>query len=109
MHQSRLKIAVVSALSVGLVLSSVSVAIADPPRRGGPKVVYAQKYRSNNNARNIGLGVGAVIIGGVIASEAARANGYSYRGNGLSCRQLERRCDDGSNWACRQLEIRSEC
>ena len=101
MHHSRFKFAVASALSVGLILSSVDIANADYRRN-----------RGNNVGRNIGLGVAAVVIGGIVASEAARANGYnsySYRGNGLSCRQLERRCDDGSNWACRQLEVRSEC
>ena len=109
MQKSRLKFVVASALSAGLIFSSIGVANADNSRRSGSRTVVVEKHRNNNNGRNIGLGVAAVVIGTVIASQAARANSSSYRGDGMSCGQLERRCDDGQNWACRRLEVREDC
>lgn len=80
------------------------------------------KHGSNRN-RNVAIGVGAAVVGVVIASEIARSNARSdrtyysggrtyYRSNSsdeLSCRQLERRCDDGQDWACRRLDVREDC
>jgi len=95
--------AVASALSLGLILGNVGIADA-APKKGGPKIVVLKKH--NNTGRNIAIGATAVIIGSAIASQAARA---SYRGDGMSCRALEIRCDDGANWACRRLEVRDDC
>jgi BA14K-like protein len=38
-------------------------------------------YRRNNNGRNIGIGIGAAIIGGIILNEAARADHRSSHGD----------------------------
>jgi hypothetical protein len=61
-------------------------------------------HRRSNRGRNVAIGVGAAILGGIILNEAARAN--TYRDDGLSCGQLARRCDDGLDWACRKFERR---
>ena len=76
------------------------------------------RNRSNNNGLAIGIGaaiVGAAIIGG-IANSQARPRSYdddrSYRsegGDGMSCGQLERRCDSGQEWACRYLSRSERC
>ena len=73
-----------------------------------PKSGVGPTNRGSNRDRNIAIGVGAAVIGGIIASQAASANS---RGDGesMSCRALERRCDDGQNWACRRLEVRDDC
>lgn len=71
-----------------------------------PNPGFQQSNRSSNLDRNIAIGVGAAVIGGIIASQAARANSG---GESMSCRSLERRCDDGQNWACRRLEVREDC
>ncbi|MEZ5849087.1 MAG: hypothetical protein R3D68_00370 [Hyphomicrobiaceae bacterium] len=80
-------------------------------KRPGPVVVAPQRVvpgphvrRRNNTGRNVAIGVGAAILGGIILNEAAKANGY--RDDGLSCRQLYRRCDDGQDWACRKFDRR---
>lgn len=47
-------------------------------------------YRGGRYGRNIGLGIAAGIIGGVVISQAGRANGYSerrYRASGSSAAQ----------------------
>lgn len=56
--------------------------------------------RRNNTGRNVALGVGAVVLGTIIASEAARAQGS--RGN--SCGRLDYQCSRGSYSACRQFD-----
>ncbi len=75
--------------------------------RGGRGPVVVAPRRRNNTGRNVAIGVGAAILGGIIASEAARANsrssGGDYRG-GNSCRRWAFQCDDGSRWACRNLD-----
>ncbi len=80
-------------------------------RRGGRGPVVVAPRRRNNTGRNVAIGVGAAILGGIIASEAARANsrssGGGYRGGyrgGNSCRRWALQCDDGSRWACRNLD-----
>jgi hypothetical protein len=75
-----------------------------------------QQRKSSNSGRNIAAGVAAGVAGAIILNEVARANRGSVevyeedddRPRGLSCRQLERRCDDGQDWACRRLD-RNSC
>ena len=69
-------------------------------RRGGGRTVFVGPRRRNNVGRNVAIGVGAAIIGGIVASEAARA---SSGGGGNSCRRWSYQCNDGSRWACRNL------
>lgn len=78
--------------------------------RSAPRIVAQRPApRHSNRNRNIGLGAAAAILGTAIAIEAARSSSArSYREE-LSCPALERRCDDGQNWACRRLEEREDC
>ncbi len=66
--------------------------------RSGPYRSYGGGYARSNRGRNVAIGVGAAIVGGVIANEVYRSSG------GYSCAALERRCDDGQEWACRRLD-----
>ena len=68
--------------------------------RGRP-VIVAGPRRRNNFGRNVAIGVGAAVIGGIIASEAARAR-PAYRG-GNSCARWDYQCSQGAGWACRNL------
>lgn len=69
-------------------------------RRRGRVVVVQPRRR--NVGRNVAIGVGALVVGGIIASEAARAN--SRRSGGGNCRSWAYRCDQGAGWACRNLD-----
>ncbi len=70
--------------------------------RAGPQH-YSGGHRRSNTGRNVAAGVAAAVIGGIIINEVARGNSS---GDGLSCRQLERRCDDGQDWACAKYDRR---
>ena len=63
--------------------------------RGGP--VFVGPRRRNNTGRNIAIGAGALILGGIIASQAASAGG------GNSCGRWNYRCNRGDGFACRQF------
>lgn len=69
-------------------------------RRGGGGPVYVAPRRRSNTGRNVAIGVGAAIIGGIIASEAARAS----RGPSNDCRRWAYRCESGSSRACYNLD-----
>jgi hypothetical protein len=86
-------------------------------RSAQPQGQQGQQRKSSNSGRNIAAGVAAGVAGAIILNEVARANRGSVevyeddgddRPRGLSCRQLERRCDDGQDWACRRLD-RNSC
>jgi hypothetical protein len=96
-------VAFVGAASGPVVAQQVKKSFAGRPASN--VVVARPGHRHSNTGRNIGIGIGAVVIGTIIASEVARANS----GSGMSCRALERRCDDGQNWACRRLDVREDC
>ena len=64
---------------------------------GGGGVAFAPRRR-NNTGRNIAIGAGALILGGIIASEAARSSG------GNSCNRWSYQCNRGSGSACRNLD-----
>lgn len=71
------------------------------PRRGGGK----------NRAGKIAGGIAAGIAAGIILNEIAKGQAEAreerhYRGDGLSCRQLLFRCEDGQEWACRKFDRR---
>ena len=85
---------------------------AAPPPQHGNRSGHSG-HRSSNTGRNIAAGVAAGVVGAIILNEVARANGggYStqgYRDGGLSCDELEYRCDRGQDWACRKLD-RNSC
>lgn len=67
--------------------------------RGRRGVVVVGPRRRNNVGRNIAIGVGAAVIGGMIASEVARA-----RPSGGSCNRWAWQCDNGQGWACRNFD-----
>lgn len=74
-------------------------------RRGGGGGVVVVPRRRNNTGRNIAIGVGAAVIGGIIASEAARANPRrSQRSSGEygpnTCRRWNYQCSDGYRPSC---------
>lgn len=58
----------------------------------------------------IGLGIaGAVIGSGYYYGGPRYYSSYGYYGDGMSCYQLERRCDAGYDWACRRLDRDPRC
>ena len=112
------------ALSLGVALAPMAAAVAQdaPPRSkggkgsgGGGSKQPQQQSRSGggNKTGKIVGGIAAGIAGAIILNEIAKGQGDEreyrgeryYGGDGrLSCRQLERRCDDGQGWACRKLD-----
>lgn len=75
-------------------------------------VAFAALMASSDNADargrrgvGIGLGIGAAVVGAIILSEAARAEGYR---RGPRCRRLIAACDDGEGWACRKFHRECE-
>lgn len=104
------RVATASLLALSVTVSSAGVASADPVQKKyivktPPKVVVVTpRPRYNNRNRDVALGVAAAVaVGTAIAVGAANA------GERFSCNQLERRCDDGQEWACRRLEVREDC
>lgn len=65
--------------------------------RSGGSRYYGGGYsgRRNNTGRNVAIGVGALVLGGIIASQAARANS-----GGNSCSRWSYNCDRGSRSSC---------
>lgn len=64
---------------------------------------YSGGYSDGRYRRGRRIVTGLGIAGAVIGSQ------YYYSGRGYSCAELERRCDAGSDWACRRLEVIPEC
>lgn len=83
--------------------------------RGGRGVYVAPRYygpsRGYNRGRYIAGGVAAGIAGAIILNEVARSSrpNYYYSEGGLTCGQLEARCDSGQDWACRRLDRDPNC
>lgn len=76
-------------------------------KKGGGYAPPSQQRSHNNSNRNgkVAAGIAAAVIGGIIINEVARSQSRGDSGDGrLSCRQLENRCEDGQNWACRKLD-----
>lgn len=67
-------------------------------RRGGGGGGFAPR-RGRNFNRNVAIGVGALVLGGIIASQSARASG-----GGNSCGRWNYQCNNGAGWACRNLD-----
>jgi hypothetical protein len=69
-----------------------------------PARIYVAPRRRSNVGRNVAIGVGAAVIGGIIASEAAPANSRSYSSGRGNCNRWEWQCNNGQGWACRNLD-----
>ena len=91
----------------GFGASTIHTAPADAAPLKKKIVIVKPAPNYSNRNRNIAIGAAAV-VGTIIAVEAARASSGGGGGE-LSCRALERRCDDGQNWACRRLDVREDC
>jgi hypothetical protein len=111
------RVSVAFALALGLVLVTAGVAQADPERGRGDRGYrqapqqHTSGERRSNTGRNLAVGIAAGVLGAIILNQAARAGERDHGGDdegGLSCRQLDRRCDDGQEWACRKFARRCE-
>lgn len=75
--------------------------------RGGPR-----HYGGYNRGRYVAGGIAAGIAGAIILNEINRSTApsyYYYNDGGLTCGQLEARCDAGQDWACRRLDRDPNC
>lgn len=87
----------------GIAQAALAVPHALPGQPEAPVVEVARRRysgpvrRRSNTGRNVAIGVGAAILGGIIASEAARASPRN------SCQRLDYDCSRGSRQACRSL------
>lgn len=97
-----IKFAIALTISSGLALSPIVI---------GDALAQSSSKKKSNTGRNVAAGVAAGVVGAIILNEVARGNSggsgvyVEERGERrLSCRQLERRCDDGQGWACRKLD-----
>lgn len=88
----------------GIARTALSVPHALPGQPEAPVVEVARRRysgpvrRRNNVGRNVAIGVGAAIVGGIIASEAARARPRN------SCSRWDYDCSRGYRQACRNLD-----
>lgn len=87
--------------AAGIARAAMSVPHALPAEPEAPVIEVARRrysgpVRRRNTGRNIAIGVGAAILGGIIASEAARANSRS-------CSRWDYDCSRGSRQACRNF------
>lgn len=67
-------------------------------RGGGGRAFVVAPRRRGNVGRNIAIGVGAAVVGGIIANEVYRSRG------GNSCSRWNYQCNRGAGWACRNLD-----
>lgn len=76
--------------------------------RGGSRSYGGGYYP---RGRHVAGGIAAGIAGAIILNEIARSNRptYYYSEGGLTCGQLEARCDSGQDWACRRLDRDPSC
>lgn len=65
---------------------------------GGGGRSFGGGGRGRNFGRNVGIGVGAAVLGGIIANEAYRSRG------GGNCRSWSYQCNNGSGYACRNFD-----
>jgi hypothetical protein len=98
---------------------------ADAQRRGGGSGGYkvrshppAPAYRGpvvrHRRGGGVAAGIAAGVAGAIIINELARRQSspsyyYYDRSPGMSCYELERRCDDGQEWACHRLDRDPNC
>ncbi|MDX2158106.1 MAG: hypothetical protein SFW09_16520 [Hyphomicrobiaceae bacterium] len=114
--KSLLRAATAMVLGAGLLLVQVPEGAAQGHKgkgKGGGTHVAPQHRGGGNKAGKIAGGIAAGIAGAIILNEIAKSQrqrqpDYYYggggNGGGLSCRQLERRCEDGQDWACRRFD-----
>lgn len=81
---------------------------------GGPRVYHGGHYghRRHHGGRYVAGGIAAGIAGAIILNEIARSSRPTYyysESRGLSCGELEYRCDRGQDWACRRLDRDPDC
>lgn len=69
---------------------------------GGGRSFGGRGPRRGNFGRNVAIGVGAALVGGIIANEVYRSGGGG--GGGNSCSRWNWRCNNGEGWACRQFD-----
>lgn len=77
---------------------------------GHNRHAYGHGHRHRHGGR-IAAGVAAGIGTAIILNEISRPSYGStyYSSDGLSCGQLEARCDAGHEWACRRLDRDPNC
>lgn len=68
-------------------------------RAGGGGRGFARGGGRRNFGRNVGIGVGAAVLGGIIANQAYRSGG-----GGGNCRSWSYQCSNGSGYACRNFD-----
>jgi hypothetical protein len=77
-------------------------------RRGypGPRAYAPPPERRGPSGRDVGIAIGAGVVGGIILNETLRARGRGYGGEPprYTCSALVRICDDGEGWACAQFD-----
>lgn len=121
-HMTRLFASSVAALALGFGLTvtsapDVSAQQAPVAQKSSGSVTLTQ-YRSrarhvhrHRHGGRIAAGIAAGIGTAIILNEVSRPS-YGrtyYSDNGLSCGQLEARCDAGQDWACRRLDRDPNC
>lgn len=107
--------AVAFAFSIGTAFVHVPDASAQQRhfkgKGGGGPIVHSQRrgghhhggHRRGSRSGKIAGGIAAGIAGAIILNEVTRGDERRYRG-GMSCRELDLRCGDGQDWACRRLD-----
>lgn len=80
-----------------------------PPKVAAPVMIQVADRRghSRHRGRNVGIGIAAATAAAILLSQGARASGDGGGSHSYNCRRWDRRCDEGSEWACRK--VRREC
>lgn len=90
--------------------SSGGSASRSAPRAHAHSGHHHHGHRHRHGGR-IAAGIAAGIGTAIILNEVSRPSYGTtyYSSNGLSCGQLEARCDAGQDWACRRLDRDPHC
>ncbi len=81
-------------------------------RVGGGGRYYGGRHYRGGGGRYIAGGIAAGIAGALIYNGYRGSYGPNYYyggGPGISCGELEYRCDRGEGWACRRLDVSPRC
>lgn len=95
--------------NTALVAAGTTLSGIVPPKAAAPVMIQVAEHRrghSRHRGRNVGIGIAAATAAAILLSQGARASegGGSHSYN---CRRWDRKCDEGSDWACRK--VRREC
>ena len=71
-------------------------------RGGGGGGRYYGGGSRRNYGRNVGIGVGALVLGGIIANQSYKSYGYGYGGS--NCSRWSYQCNRGSSNSCYNYE-----